>query len=703
MKLILSLSILLMLGCQSPQKSVFTGPVPPPAAPILRGVSSTASSSQCTQEPVLERPLVRSDYKTGEIMAICEAAIASFEEKLKAIVAVPARQRNFTNTMLAFENANIDFYNQYLTLGFMSSVSNSAEQRSESAQCKTRVGSYFSEVTSRKDLYLAMKDARGANAIERRLAKKHLRGFLLSGMNLPDDQILRMKELKQRESAIQTEFAQNLTNNADTLEFTRSELEGAPENFLQRLKTAPSGAFIVQAKAPDYIAIMENVKVGETRKKMLLLWENRESQKNLPLLNEVLQIRREMAKMLGYKTYAEIILEDRMAKNLNTVNSFMRNLQQKLASRNREEQSKLLAFKKELDPQASQLEPWDTAFLSTQLKKRDFNVDNEKVREYFPAEKVISGMLSVYSKVLDIDFVQVKNAMAWDPSVTLYEIRKKGSCDRQAYFYMDLNTRDAKRPGAAAATLIQGRQLPQGYETPVASIIANFNPPNEQGVTLLRHSEVETLFHEIGHIMHQTLTKVRFGSLAGAFVAWDFVEAPSQMLENWVWDPQTLDTMSGHYQDPTKKLPPELLAQMIKARDFGQAMFYSMQLTLANFDMTVHTSPAAVDLIETYKKTRAEVYGVPAIEGTNFPATFNHIVGGYAAAYYGYTWSEVYAADMFTRFERAPQRLLDTGVGKRYKERILEKGDSQEASELLRSFLGRRPNADAFNKSLGIQ
>lgn len=703
MKYIRPLFLIFALGCQSTQNRTFTGPVPPPPSPIYRGVSSAnLGSGSCNQRPTLKSPLIRSDYQPGEIMAICNAAIAIVDEKLKAIANLPPAQRNFTNTMLAYENANSDFGDQYYPLSFISYVSPSDIQRTEAASCAARVGEFYSEVVSRRDLYNALKSSTGANDLQKRLAKETLRGYILSGMSLTDDKVALIRELNQRLSSIRIQFQQNLTNNSDTLEFTQAELDGAPESYLQNLKRASSNKLIVPVKEPDFVMIRENVKVSESRRRMALAWDNRERETNLPLLSETLQIRHQIATTLGYATFADMALEDNMAKTAENVRRFLQDLQQKVAVKNRQEQNQLLTFKKEFEPTATSLDSWDIHYYLNQVKKRDFQVDSEKIRDYFPAHVVIQGMLDVYAEVLDLDFIKVENPLGWVPDVTLYEVRKKGSCETQAYFYMDLESRQGKGGGAFAAPLIRGRQLPGGYQVPVASIVANFRPPAEGGVTLLSHDEVNTLFHEHGHIMHEVLTKVPYGSLAGISTASDFSEAPSQMLENWVWDAQILNRLSGHYQNTSNKLPQDLLAQMIRAEKFGKGIFYSNQLVFANFDMTLHTSTRTLDTIETYKRIYREILGIPAIDGTAFPARFGHIMGGYAAGYYGYTWSEVYAADMFSKFETAPRRLLDVGIGKRYKETILEKGGSKESSELLRDFLGREPNSEAFNKSLGL-
>jgi thimet oligopeptidase len=375
-------------------------------------------------------------------------------------------------------------------------------------------------------------------------------------------------------------------------------------------------------------------------------------------------------------------------------------LKGKLAIRNQQDFAQLLKFKQELDPAATKVDQWDIAFLSAQLQKRDFSIDIEKIREYFPADTAIAGMFEVYSKILGVKFVQVKDADVWSPDVNLYEVRDPSTDKLLAYFYADFVPRQGKYGHAAAFSLQFGRTLKNGnYTVPVSSIVANFTPPTADKPSLLTHDEVETLFHEFGHIMHQTLTRAPYASLSGTSVAQDFVEAPSQVLENWVWNAEILNIISGHYKTG-EKLPTDLLNKMLAARNFGQGTAYTKQLLYALFDMTIHTQAGAVDVTKTYDTLYAEIMGQEPLSGAHFAATFGHMMGGYDAGYYGYLWSEVYAQDMFSQFPA--NDLMNAEIGGRYRSIILEQGAMKDAIELLREFLGREPNAEAFFKKLGI-
>ena len=445
----------------------------------------------------------------------------------------------------------------------------------------------------------------------------------------------------------------------------------------------------------------ECAKLPEARHRMQSAYENRAAEKNTKLLTEAVSLRQKIATLLHFKTWADYKTEDRMAKNAKTVWDFLNSLRGKLAIKNQQDLSHLLKLKKEMEPGADHLNAWDGTYYSNQLKKKEFSVDDEEVREYFPSDRVVQKMFEIYSELLGVKFVPVSDAITWAPNVKLYEIHDKADNHFIANFFTDFVPRDGKYGHAAAFTLRPGRMVNGEYRTPISAIVANFNPPANGKPSLLSHDEVETVFHEFGHIMHQTLTKAPYATLSGSSVAQDFVEAPSQMLENWVWDPSILKEISGLYKDPTQKIPDPLLKQLVKTHYFNLGYFYTRQLLFAIFDMTLHTSSEVPDPTELYKKLYKELTTINPLPDTHFPAGFGHLMGGYDAGYYGYLWSDVYAQDMFTVFEKAG--LLNPKVGGRYRKIILEEGDVYPADKLIAEFLGRKPNNKAFFKHLGIK
>ncbi|MEK6555323.1 MAG: M3 family metallopeptidase, partial [Bdellovibrionota bacterium] len=438
----------------------------------------------------------------------------------------------------------------------------------------------------------------------------------------------------------------------------------------------------------------------QTRKKMLVAYLNRGTYENTELLEKTVQLRSQAAKILGYNTWVDYKSSDRMAKNRKTIEEFLVGLKQRVAAKTKQDLDLLLPLKKIEDPSATVINQEDISYYLNTYKKTKLSVDNELIREYFPAATVVEGMFAVYSKLLGVSYKAVANAKVWSPDVVLYEITDTKTKTRIGYFYADFYPRAGKYGHAAAFTLVSGREVNGKYNETVSSIVSNFTPAGPGKPALLSHDEVETLFHEFGHIMHQTLTRAKYASLSGSSTSRDFVEAPSQMLENWVWDAKILNLISGHYTDTKKKLPKALLDKMLQAKNFGQGYFYSRQLTFGLFDMEIHSTPGAVRVDDVYNRYFKELIGVDPIAGVHFPGTFGHMMGGYDAGYYGYLWSEVYAQDMFSIFEK--RGLLNAKVGGKYRRAILEQGSMKDAIDLLREFLGREPNSDAFFKKIGI-
>jgi thimet oligopeptidase len=641
----------------------------------------------------MENALIRYQYSPNEITQLCNQAIESTQKKLDALI------QSSKNPLHDFEQICAEFSNQSAALTFMKDVSTEDALRKEAAQCEEKIDQFSIEIFTRKELYLALKNQKNLPSSDQRLWTKTLRNFENNGLNLPDPSREEMKKLSQTLSKLETQFNTNLNEDNSTVEFTQNELEGLPKSFIESLNKSPNGNLIVPVKGPHTTRILDNAVQSKTRKKMLFAYENRASEKNTKLYQQALEIRKKIASLMGYKNWADFRLIDRMAKDSESALNFLNNLKKKLTVRNQADLAKLLKFKKQLDSTATQVDAWDIRYLAYQLMKRDYQLDDEVIRTYFPQEIAVRGMFELYSKLLGVRFIEVKNAKVWAPHVQFFQILDNRSNQIVGYFYTDFIPREGKYGHAAAFTLRSGQQVnSETYLAPVSAIVANFTPPESGKPVLLSHSEVRTLFHEFGHIMHQTLTRAPFSSLSGTKVARDFVEAPSQMLENWVFSPQVLTLISGHYQDPTKKLPTPILQKIVQARDFNLGYFYTRQLVFGLFDMICHTAEKIPDVTQLYHQLHQELVGIPAIEGGHFPATFGHLMGGYDAGYYGYLWSDVYAMDMFTRFEA--EGLTNNEVGTRYRRAILEKGNMQEAYDLLKEFLGREPNSNAFFKKL---
>ena len=644
--------------------------------------------------------IIRSDYQKGEITEMCKKAIDRAQTLLNEVATLPAPQISADAALMKFENTLADLNDATNGLTFMGYVSTDASLREEGSKCEEDLGQFFVGLFTRKDLYDVLKQVKVKTKKESRLLSETLRSFEKNGLKLPEAQLAELKKILSDISRNETQFSANLNNDVTTLTFKAEDLKGVPESFLARAKKTSSGEFLITTKSADYTVVMENASNPETRKKMLNAYLKRGTYQNTELLEKNVQLRAQAAQLLGFASWVDFRASDRMAKDKKTIETFLLGLKQRLSAKTQQDLAALLPLKKADDPSATELNQEDIAYYLNQYRKTRLSVDNELIREYFPAETVIAGMFQIYSQLLGVTLTEVKNTQVWSPDVVLYEIQDSKSKKRIGYFYADFYPRAGKYGHAAAFTLVSGREIEGQYNETVSAIVSNFTPAGGGKPALLSHDEVETLFHEFGHIMHQTLTRAPYASLSGTSTARDFVEAPSQVLENWVWDEKMLNLISGHYTDSSKKLPKALLDKMLLAKNFGQGYFYSRQLTFGLFDLEIHSSTGSVRVDDVYNRLFKELTGVTPMPGVHFPGTFGHMMGGYDAGYYGYLWSEVYAQDMFSIFEK--KGLLNSKVGMKYRRTILEQGSMSDAIVLLKKFLGREPSSEAFFKKLGI-
>jgi thimet oligopeptidase len=346
------------------------------------------------------------------------------------------------------------------------------------------------------------------------------------------------------------------------------------------------------------------------------------------------------------------------------------------------------------------LRPWDVRYYDNQLRLTEFGVDPAKVAEYLPLDRVWAGLFDISGDVFGLDYRPVENVRAWHPDVRLYEVRDRATGDLLAYAYADLFPRDGKFTHAAAFPLVVARRDSNGRRTiPISAIVANFTPPAAGRPALLRHDEVLTLFHEFGHILHMSLSMAEFARFSGAETESDFVEAPSQIMEHWAWNAGVLQRFARHY-DSGEPMPVQLVDQLIAARNLNVASKVLRQAYFGNLDLAFHGEEEPRD-VEGINRTAYAVTGLPFHEGTFFPASFAHLLGGYDAGYYGYLWSKVYGDDMFSRFEA--EGVTSPEVGAAYRREILEPNGSADAAALLRRFLGREPSNAAFLRQMGLK
>ena len=645
------------------------------------------------------------DYKAQDLAPAEKAARAQLEKELADLIAIPADKRTFENTILGYEKA-FDKYGDALGMsGFLSYVSTDKNFRDSVRDLQMQISQYMVDVATRRDVYKAIREYTDTNPklgpVEAKLVKEMLIGFKHSGMDLSDEDLEKFKALNKEEAQYVIEYDKNVQEYKDPLFVTKEQLKGLGEDYIGKLEKTQDGKFIVTLDYPDYVPFMLNADDEESRKALEFKYNRRGGEKNVELLEKTITLRRQIAQLLGYKTHADLKLENRMAKNPQTVMTFLKDLQTKLKPMGKKEDKFLIAYKNEkTGGKARTIYPYESGYWANKYRKENLQLDSEKIKEYFPSQVVIDGMLEIFGNVFGITFEPVK-IPTWHEDVKPFLIKDKASGAEIAYFYMDLYPREGKYKHAACFDLVEGFEKEDGsYQKPFVAIVANLNKPSKDTPSLLKHGEVETLFHEFGHVLHNALTKSKYKAFSGTSVSWDFVEAPSQMLERWAWDPTVLKKISKHYKTG-EPLPDELIKRMLAAKNFGNGGTYLRQNFFAQYDMTLHTAPKTPDTTKTYFDLTKKIRALPLTKNTYPQAAFGHIMGGYDAGYYGYLWSEVIAEDFFSEFEK--NGIFNPQTGLKFRREILEKGGSEDEEKLVENFLGRKVQNGPFLKAIGLE
>jgi oligopeptidase A len=646
------------------------------------------------------------DYRkitAADVTGTVSDAIERADDLVAGVVAVDVA-RTYDNTLRPLDEVGVIVGDAGGKGTFMARVHPDPDVRRAAVAGEERLAKWGNELIMRDDLAEAIKEcaesteAEGMSELQARNVAFWLRDLRRAGHDLDPEDRTKLRDLRRRLIEVQVAYRSNLDEWDDGIEMTRDELAGLPESYVDRLSHGSAeSTYRVTMAYPDYIPFLEEGDRRDLREALQYKFWNRATEQNLPLIEEAVELRRQIANLLGYPTWADYAMEVKMADP-----AAVRELYDSIVPGLTERGTAELAALQELadsTPEPAQIQAWDWTYYHTKQRKLDYGLDQNEVAEYFPLEATIQGMFDITADVFGLDYRRADEAMAWHEDVALYEIFDEGGDAPIAYFYLDLFPREGKYGHAACFDLMGRVVTDEGtVRAPVAAVVANFTKPGPDGPSLLKHPEALTLFHEFGHVLHFCLTEVDLPRFAGYDTEWDFVEAPSQIMENWMWEPEVLQRFARHYETG-EQIPEELVKRLVAARDQNQGLVTLRQVSLGEFDLALHTSDESLDLDQANRDAFA-ITLLPFHEGTNFAASFGHLMGGYDAGYYGYQWAKVYGDDMFSVF--AEEGILSPKVGRRYRNEVLAKGNSRDAIEHLRAFLGREPSTDAYLKKLGL-
>jgi oligopeptidase A len=599
-------------------------------------------------------------------------------------------------------------------VGHLEAVVTTPELRKVYNAIKPKVSAFYSSIPLHDGLYRALRDyaatsdAKALSGARARHLEKTLREFRRHGAELGPEDKKRLQALDVALTEATTAYSQNVLDSTAAFELVitdESKLAGLPDSAREAAREAAmekgreGWRFTLQA--PSVLPVLSYLDDPGIREQVWRAYHTRATEAdrdNRPLLTRILELRREKAELLGYANFADLVLEERMAKSAENARAFVDDLRERTLSFFAKENEELLAFRRELEgPSAPAFKPWDVGYYSEKLRRARFDFDDEELRPYFAVDRVLGGLFATVERLYGIRVEKLDGVPTWHKTVTAYRL---SDGDRHiGSFYVDLFPRETKRSGAWMMDLLTATPP----DPQLGLFCANVNPPVGDKPALLTHRDVETLFHEFGHLLHHLLTRVEVRSLAGTNVAWDFVELPSQIMENWCWEESALALFARHYETD-EPIPHELFEKMKRARTFRAANMQMRQLGFASVDLALHVDwDGEGDPLEVARSILERHSAAPLPPEYALVASFTHLFASpvaYAAGYYSYKWAEVLDADAFSRFKAAG--VFDSHVGREFRERILEKGDSADPMELYRSFMGRDPRLEPLFERQGL-
>jgi thimet oligopeptidase len=652
------------------------------AAPVAAREPRPASSAGAAA--AAPQPAFPKFADPAAVEALCTRTLADAKRRERALERMaPGRAllARLDDLTIAYEDAAGPLY-------LLQNVHPDKALRDAAEACTLKWDSFFTEFAQNARVHRALAATRGGDAVDARNRKLALEGFEDSGVALPEAKRARARAINDRLNQLTQDFYRNIREDKTTVAFAQAELEGVPEGVWKDAKKDEQGRLLLTLAYPQYVPVMEQAVQAATRERMWRAKQNEGGDANLKLLDEIVALRREYAGLFGYPSYADFALRRRMAANAANVERFLADVKAQVAERELRDLAELRAAKAAhlgQPAESTRLERWDFAFYQARLKRERYSVDQEQFRAYFPPEESLAFVFEWARQLFGLTFQPQPQAL-WHAEARAFTVADAASGRALGTLYVDLYPREAKYNHAAVWSF---RSVAERVgRRPQAALVVNFD---RKGLTL---DEMETLLHEFGHAIHALASRTRYAQQGGTNVLLDFVEAPSQMLEAWAYDPGTM-ALFAKVCAACKPVPAALLEQAKAAKTFGKGVRYARQHQYASYDLQLN-GPVPVGALELWQRIeRATPLGY--VEGTKFPAGFGHLAGGYAAGYYSYLWSEVTAEDLRTAFKG---RMLDVALGRRYRDTVLAQGGQVPPDELIARFLGRPRSSAAFFDSL---
>jgi len=689
----------IVFGCAGPERTPRIPP-PPPMPPPAETFPMPAAPSP-TPVATADVDPVASGMSVDGITKLCDEHLARARKILdgiKALKNAPDGELTWDATMGAVDDIALELSVGTSFPALMAVGHPDKDVREAAKACEPKVDKFRTDMMLDADFGAVVKRYAARNeplsGVRARMLREAVRDLRRNGFDLPADKQQRLRAINEELTKLSQDFTTNISDTVLSLKVQPDRLRGLPDSFVEQHKPGDDGLVTLTTNYPDYFPVVTYAEDRTLARELTQLFDNRAADRNMAILDRVLQLREEKAKLLGYATWADYAIEPRMAKTSAAVARFLDDLAKKVKQPARKEYREFQAEYRKLGGKATPIPNYERLYLEQKLREKKYGFDSKELSEYFEVRNVTAGLLRIVSRLYGITFRDVPSAPRWHPDVRVLDVYDHRN--KVGRVYLDLYPREGKYKHAAMFEIRTGKRLRDGrYLEPVAALMCNFPKPGESPA-LMSHPDVATFFHEFGHVLHHVLTRQDLATYAGTNVARDFVEVPSQLFEEWAYRRDTLDLFAKHYRTGAK-IPDKLFDALTRSRSFGRALATERQLSLAALDFAYHSRPLPLDTDKVFAEVMSKSQQFSYLPGTHFQATFGHLMG-YDAGYYSYQWALAIARDMLTRFDKAG--YMDQRTAADWRHAVLEQGAGDDEANLVTAFLGRPTNLDAYSEFL---